>query len=45
MTGERRNAAWPWILVPLIALALWFGLRSCQQQEEEPSQSAAVTGL
>lgn len=31
--------------MPLIALALWFGLRSCQQQEEEPSQSAAVTGL
>ena len=26
--SERRPAVWPWLLIPLVALALFFALRS-----------------
>ncbi|HSY07448.1 MAG TPA: hypothetical protein VK820_02775 [Steroidobacteraceae bacterium] len=29
--GERRPAVWPWLLIPLVALALFFILRSVRQ--------------
>jgi OmpA-OmpF porin, OOP family len=29
--ATRRGALWPWLLVPAVALSLFFGLRSCQQ--------------
>lgn len=30
--AARKPAAWPWLIVPAIALALFFSLRSCQDQ-------------
>ena len=30
-TAERRPAVWPWLLLPLVALALFFALRSVKQ--------------
>jgi hypothetical protein len=27
-TGERLQAVWPWLLIPLVALALFFILRT-----------------
>ena len=29
--GERLPAVWPWLLIPLVALALFFILRSVRQ--------------
>jgi hypothetical protein len=28
--GERRPAVWPWLLLPLVALALFFALRNAK---------------
>jgi H+/Cl- antiporter ClcA len=30
-SAERRQAVWPWLLLPLVALALFFALRSVKQ--------------
>lgn len=41
---ERQQAIWPWLLVPLIALALFFTLRSFRNDGvEPPSDDAAET--
>ncbi len=37
-SAERRQAAWPWLLLPLIVLALFFALRTVKQA---PSHHAA----
>jgi hypothetical protein len=29
--GERLPAVWPWLLIPLVALALFFILRTVRQ--------------
>jgi hypothetical protein len=44
MITERRNAAWPWILVPLITLVVAWGFHSCKDAPEE-IQTATVAGL
>ncbi|MBV6424321.1 MAG: hypothetical protein NAOJABEB_02131 [Steroidobacteraceae bacterium] len=44
MNTERRGTAWPWILVPICALIVFFGLRSCKETQAAP-QTAAVAGL
>jgi hypothetical protein len=30
-TAERRQAVWPWLLLPLVALTLFFALRTVKQ--------------
>jgi hypothetical protein len=30
-TAERRPAVWPWLLLPLVALAMFFALRTVKQ--------------
>lgn len=40
---ERRPAMWPWLLMPLAALALYFALHSVREnapQVGSPTQSA-----
>jgi hypothetical protein len=38
--GERRPAVWPWLLIPLVALALFFALRSVRSS---PDAAASAT--
>jgi hypothetical protein len=33
---ERRQAVWPWLLVPLVALAMYFALRSARTATTAP---------
>ena len=47
-SAERRQAAWPWLLLPLIVLALFFALRTVKQapphhatHAENPAESAS----
>ena len=28
---ERKSAAWPWIVVPIITLGVFFALRNCRK--------------
>lgn len=44
MATERRSTAWPWILVPIISLLVFFGLRSCKEPADSP-QIETVVGL
>jgi hypothetical protein len=30
-TGDRLTAVWPWLLIPLVALALFFILRAVRE--------------
>lgn len=30
-TADRRPAVWPWLLLPLVALAMFFALRTVKQ--------------
>lgn len=30
-TAERRPAVWPWLLLPLVALTMFFALRTVKQ--------------
>jgi hypothetical protein len=30
-TAERRPAVWPWLLLPLVALAMFFAVRTVKQ--------------
>ncbi|MGH8227783.1 MAG: hypothetical protein ACRET2_14075 [Steroidobacteraceae bacterium] len=32
--SERRPAIWPWVLMPLVALALFFALRSVRHSTQ-----------
>ncbi|MGE0582631.1 MAG: hypothetical protein AB7P31_10950 [Steroidobacteraceae bacterium] len=43
MASERRSTAWPWILVPIVALIVFFGLRSCK--EPATPHTETVVGL
>jgi hypothetical protein len=43
MASDRRSTAWPWILVPIFALIVFFGLRSCK--EPVAPQTDTVVGL
>jgi hypothetical protein len=43
MASERRSTAWPWILVPIFALIVFFGLRSCK--EPAATHTETVVGL
>jgi hypothetical protein len=39
-TAERRPAVWPWLLLPLVALTMFFALRTVKQA---PAPHAAHT--
>lgn len=43
---EKRGSPWPWILVPIAAVGLFFVLRECRQNlppaEHAPAPAAAV---
>jgi hypothetical protein len=39
-TAERRPAVWPWLLLPLVALTMFFALRTVKQA---PARAAAHT--
>lgn len=44
--SEPRSAIWPWIVVPLITLCVFFSLRQCQHRSDAPqAQIGAVAGL
>jgi hypothetical protein len=33
-TAERRPAVWPWLVMPLVALAMFIALRSVRQSAD-----------
>ena len=37
---EKKGSKWPWILVPIAAFSMFFGLRECQQRLP-PAEHAA----
>lgn len=41
-TAERQPAVWPWLLLPLVALALFFALRAVK---DGPSAGAAASDV
>jgi len=41
-SAERRPAVWPWLLVPLLALALFLALRSFREARLPATQSDSV---
>lgn len=41
-TAERQPAVWPWLLLPLVALALFFALRAVK---DGPSAGAAPSDV
>jgi hypothetical protein len=38
--GERLPAVWPWLLIPLVALALFFALRSVRSGPDAAASAA-----
>jgi hypothetical protein len=42
-TAERRPAVWPWLLVPLLALALFLALRSFKESRLPTAESDSET--
>lgn len=41
---EKKGSPWPWILVPVAAISLFFVLRECRQNlPPAPDHSAATT--
>jgi hypothetical protein len=45
--GEKKSSKWPWILVPVGAISLFFVLRYCQQhvppaEQMRPADAAAT---
>ena len=38
--AERRPAVWPWLLLPLVALTLFFALSSMKQHRLQHASSA-----
>ncbi len=41
---EKKGSPWPWILVPVAAISLFFVLRECRQNlPPAPDHSAAAT--
>lgn len=41
--GPRRSSIWPWLAMPLVALAVFFALRSCHAGMVRDSDSPART--
>jgi hypothetical protein len=41
---ERRPAVWPWLVMPLIVLLVFFALRSVHQQRTAPAANDAAPG-
>jgi hypothetical protein len=42
---EKKGSAWPWILVPVAAISLFFVLRECRQNLPPAPDHAAATTL
>jgi len=42
---DKKGATWPWIVVPIAAISLFFALRYCQRNlpPAEQAETAAVT--
>jgi len=40
--SERLPAVWPWLLIPLVALALFFTLRSVRAGRDAPPDRSAT---
>jgi hypothetical protein len=40
--AERQPAVWPWLLIPLIALALFFVLSKVREESAAASSSGTV---
>ncbi|HKU89561.1 MAG TPA: hypothetical protein VJP84_07190 [Steroidobacteraceae bacterium] len=41
---EKKGSPWPWILVPVAAISLFFVLRQCRQNlPPAPDHASAVT--
>jgi hypothetical protein len=38
---EKKGSAWPWILVPIASVSLFFVLRECRQSLPAAAQAAA----
>jgi hypothetical protein len=38
--AERRPAVWPWLLLPLVALSLFFALRTVKQAPQRHAAHA-----
>ncbi len=41
-SAARQGAVWPWLIVPAVALAMFFGLRSCQQNSMRGEASSGI---
>jgi len=39
---DRRPAMWPWLLMPLVALALYFALHSVRESAPRDDSAGAV---
>jgi hypothetical protein len=45
-SGGRQTAIWPWLLLPLVTLAMFFALRSLRDAAEARTASApSETGI
>lgn len=42
--ATRRGAVWPWLIVPAVTLAMFFSLRSCQQNSMRSGLEPAAAG-
>ena len=40
-TGDRVTAVWPWLLIPLVALALFFVLRAVREGPDSSFTASA----
>jgi hypothetical protein len=40
---ERRQAVWPWLLMPLVTLALFFALQNARERTWAKPHGAAAT--
>lgn len=45
VTPERRPAVWPWLLMPLVALALFFALQRVKQGPQNSPAPEALSEL
>jgi hypothetical protein len=41
-SAERRPAVWPWLLLPLLTLALFFALRAAKPDPQPASPSGVA---
>jgi hypothetical protein len=40
---EKKGSKWPWILVPVAAFSIFFGLRECQHRIPPAEHAAPAT--